>query len=100
MCDEEQNDDRLEFHSFYNGFMAPYFGCFRCEDTRKGLKAIDMDADGYVEWSEFLVYVKWALREYPNLTNVDQLLSITFRKGIVPAMRDEVVENKNKGNMK
>lgn len=97
LCDEEQNDGRLEFHSFYNGFMAPYFGCFRCEDTRKGLKAIDMDADGYVEWSEFLVYVKWALREYPDLTNVDQLLSITFRKGIIPAMRDEVVENKTKG---
>ena len=91
LCDEEQNDERLEFHSFYNGFMAPYFGCFRCEDTRKGLKAIDMDSDGYVDWSEFLVYVKWAIREYPNINDVDELLSITFRKGIIPAMRDELI---------
>ena len=92
LCDEEQNDERLEFHSFYNGFMAPYFGCFRCEDTRKGLKAIDMDSDGYVEWSEFLVYVKWAIREYPNIKDIDELLSITFRKGIIPAMRDELTQ--------
>ena len=33
---EEMNDDHLKFESFYNGFMAPYFGCFSCEDTRKG----------------------------------------------------------------
>ena len=91
--DEVQGDGRLEFYSFYNGFMAPYFGCFRCDDTRKGLKAIDMDSDGYVEWSEFLVYIKWALRQYPaDINNVDQLLSITFRKAIIPAMRDEVIE--------
>ena len=94
LCDEEQNDERLEFHSFYNGFMAPYFGCFRCEDTRKGLKALDMDTDGYIDWSEFLVYIKWALHEYPSINNVDQLLSTAFRKGIIPAMRDEILKKK------
>ena len=24
-----QKDDELEFDAFYNGFMAPYFGCYR-----------------------------------------------------------------------
>ena len=52
-----RNDDQLKFDSFYNGFMAPYFGCFSCEDTRKGLKAIDMDSDGQVDWNEFLVKI-------------------------------------------
>ena len=84
---ELQGDDCLEFDSFYNGFMAPYFGCFRCDDTRKGLLAIDMDND----WNEFTLYLKWALQEYPNIEDVDELLSITFRKGIIPAMQDELL---------
>ena len=29
----EENDEHLKFESFYSGFMAPYFGCFSCEDT-------------------------------------------------------------------
>ena len=84
-------DECLEFDSFYNGFMAPYFGCFRCDDTRKGLMAIDMDSDGRVDWSEFSLYLKWALHQYPNIKDVDELLSVTFRKGIIPAMRDELL---------
>ena len=88
---EFQNDNKLKFDSFYNGFMAPYFGCFSCEDTRKGLKAIDMDYDGQIDWYEFLVYIKWALNQYPNLKNVDELLSFAFRKGLIPAMKDEVI---------
>lgn len=43
-----QKDDILEFDAFYNGFMAPYFGCYRCDETKKALKAIDMDCDGKV----------------------------------------------------
>ena len=35
--EEEEADDCLEFDSFYNGFMAPYFGCYRCEDTKLAL---------------------------------------------------------------
>ena len=87
--DEIQGDDALQFDSFYNGFMAPYFGCFKCDDTMAGLKAIDMDNDGLVDWNEFLVYLKWAIHEY-DIKTADELLSITFRKGLIPAMRDEL----------
>jgi len=86
--EEERGDDRLRCDSFYNGFMSPYFGCYRCEDTRKGLQALDMDNDDYVDWSEFSLYLKRALRQYPKLADVDELLSCTFRKAIIPAMQD------------
>ena len=77
--------------------MAPYFGCFSCEDTRKGLKAIDFDADGEIHWNEFMVYIKWALREYSDdIETVDNLLSLTFRKGIIPAMQDVVLGRSDK----
>ena len=52
---EEQNDERLQFDSFYHGFMAPYFGCYRCHSTKLGLQAMDMDQDGYVDWNEFQI---------------------------------------------
>ena len=44
--DKVKHDDCLPFDSFYHGFMIPYFGCYRCSDTRKALQAIDMDNDG------------------------------------------------------
>ena len=89
--DEIRSDDRLQFDSFYNGFMAPYFGCFRCENARKAMQAIDMDCDGFVDWSEFTLYLKWALRQYPEINDVDELLSVTFSKGLLPAMQDEII---------
>ena len=89
--EDKKVDDVLKFHSFYNGFMAPYFGCFICRDTLKAWKAINMDKDGYIEWNEFLVYLKWAIRQYPNIKDADELLSVAFRKGIIPAMQDELL---------
>ena len=89
--DVEQNDDRLQFDSFYHGFMQPYFGCYQCITTKKGLQALDMNSDGYIDWKEFLVYVKWALSQYPHVAGVDELMSIVFEKGLIPAMRDERV---------
>ena len=91
--DEVQGDDCLQFDTFYNGFMAPYFGCFKCDDTRRGLQAIDMDNDGLVDWSEFLVYLKWAVHQYPDIKDADELLSVAFRKGLIPAMRDECLKS-------
>ncbi|XP_022093111.1 uncharacterized protein LOC110980590 [Acanthaster planci] len=90
--DEVQGDDMLQFDSFYNGFMAPYFSCYRCSDTLRALQAIDMDADGMVDWNEFEVYLKWALHQYPNIADVDELLDIAFQKGIIPAMKDEFLK--------
>ena len=88
---EDMGDGRLLFDSFYHGFMAPYFGCYRCGRTKKGLLAMDMNEDGYVDWSEFLVFIKWALRQYPLTEDADTLLSIVFEKGLIPAMRDEKI---------
>ena len=90
--EDQQGDDCLEYDSFYNGFMAPYFGCYRCEETKQALQAIDMDNDGYIEWSGFLVYLKWALREYPDIATQEKLIDIAFRKGLMPAMQNELVK--------
>ncbi|XP_033630720.1 uncharacterized protein LOC117292690 [Asterias rubens] len=86
-----EKDDMLEYDSFYNGFMAQFFGCYKCTDTKKALKAIDMDADGLVDWNEFAVYLKWAIHQYPETKDAEELLDIAFRKGIIPAMHDEVL---------
>ena len=94
LMDRVQGDDRLQFDSFYHGFMAPYFGCYRCDLTKQGLKCMDMDSDGYVDWKEFLVYIKWALRQHPDVPNADELLDIAFQKGLIPAMRDEQVKQR------
>jgi len=89
---EGDGDEALNFDSFYNGFMSPFFGCFSCEDTRKGLKALDFDADEEIHWKEFMVYIKWTLRQYSDdIHSVDDLLSLTFRKGLIPAMQDVVL---------
>ena len=93
--EEKQNDDQLDFDSFYNGFMAPYFGCYRCDMTKRALKAIDIDEDGQVDWNEFALYLKWAIREYPQTKDAEELLSIAFRKGLIPAMQDVVLDQKD-----
>ena len=94
---EEKGDGMLKFDSFYHGFMAPYFGCYRCSRTKKGLQALDMDNDGFVDWKEFLLYIKWALRQYPDTEDPDVLLKIVFEKGLIPAMRDEKIAKQRVG---
>ena len=91
--EEKKDDNCLEFDSFYHGFMSPYFGCYRCLDTKAALQAIDMDNDGLVDWSEFLVYIKWALHQYPDTETADEIMSIAFEKGLLPAMRDEKIKH-------
>ena len=84
-------DDALEFETFYQKFLKPYYQNIKCEDARKALKALDMDKDGKVEWSECMVYVKWAIYEYPDISDLDELLSVTFKKGLFMAMQDEII---------
>ena len=33
-----------------------------------------------------------ALREYPNIKSADELLDVTFQKGIIPIVRDEHIK--------
>ena len=65
---------------------------FRCDETKQALKAIDMDNEGSVDWNEFALYLKWAGRQYPDVRDAEQLLSIAFRKGLIPAMQDEAIK--------
>jgi len=48
-----------------------------------------MDKDGLVDWNEFQVYLKWALHQYPDVKNIEELLTVAFQKGLLPAMIDE-----------
>ena len=64
----------------------------------KGLQAIDMDSDGKVDWSEFCVYMKWALHQYPKIATTEELLTTTFTKGMIPAMQDEIVKINTAGH--
>ena len=48
-----------------------------------------------MDWTEFELYLKWAVRQYPQIQTAEELLSIAFRKGLVPAMRDEIVPKKD-----
>ena len=90
-----KSPDEMLFDKFYHAFMYPYISCYRCSDTLDAMKAIDMDSDGYIDWNEFQVYLQWAMHEYPNTGNVEELLDIVFEKGIIPAMADE----RNKGTI-
>ena len=88
-CDIE--DSSLEFETFFSGFMKPFFRSLSCDESRKALKAIDMDNDGKIAWKEFMVYVKWTLNQYPDITQKDELLSVAFNQGVMPAMVDELL---------
>ena len=50
-----------------------------------------MDEDGMVDWREFELYLKWAGRQYPDTSTAEELLDIAFRKGLMPAMQDEIL---------
>ena len=59
--DIEQNDDCLQFDSFYHAqlhatilWMLPYFGCYQCTTTKKGLQALYMNSDDYIDWRSSL----------------------------------------------
>ena len=79
----QHGDNELEFETLFRGFMKPYFRSIDCEETKQAMQALDKDDDGIVEWSGFMVYVKRAL------SDKDELLSLTFNKGLIPVMLDE-----------
>ena len=55
------NDDQIAFNHFYKGFMAPYFGCYRCNDSQIALRCLDMDTGGTIDWFEFRTFLVWAV---------------------------------------
>ena len=86
-CDNIQ-DGMLEYDSFYNGFMAPYFGCYRCTDTKKAFAALDMDKDGLADWEEFKLFLIYALEEHADrIEELEDLLNMAFTKGLLPLMK-------------
>ena len=90
-------DDRLTFDNFYFGFMSHFISCSRGREIDIGLRALDMDDDGMIDWSEFKFYLVWAGRQYPNVQSSDDLLDKAFRFGLIPAMKDEIDKSKGKG---
>jgi Ca2+-binding EF-hand superfamily protein len=87
--DGRAKDNCLEFDFFYTAFASPFLGCYRCKRTRDAFSCLDMDKDGVVDWNEFALYLKWALRQYPETKDMEQLLTIAFQQGLLPAMIDE-----------
>jgi len=93
--EEKQCDGCLEFDSFYNGFMAPYFGCYHCTDTHEAFHTLDMDKNGMADWEEFKLFLIYALEEHPDrIVELEDLLNIAFLKGILPLMKGLPVNNK------
>ena len=91
-------DDKLTFENFYFGFMSHFISCSRSVEIDIGLRALDMDSDGMIDWSEFKFYLVWAGRQYPNVQTSQELLDKAFRFGLIPAMKDECdkIRGKNK----
>lgn len=87
-------DDEVDLDAFFNGFMAPYFGCYRTDESKVALRAIDVDSDGKVHWDEFGIYLKYASRQYPEIETAEELLDLAFRKGMIPAMQYEISKDR------
>ena len=52
-----------------------------------------MNTNDSIDWNEFMVFVKWAINEYGHeIHDADECLEIAFRKGIIPVMREELLE--------
>ena len=52
-----------------------------------------MDKDCLVDWNELLVYLKWAIIQYLDIKDTDDLFIAFFCKGLIPAMCDEVLKS-------
>jgi len=80
------DDDSLEFDYFYHAFAATYLGCYHCPKTKELFSSLDVDGNGLVSWLEFEVYLDWALRQYPDIPDIESLLNTAFQKGLLPDM--------------
>ena len=81
--------DKIDYRTFYNHFMKSFSTTLNNMERRKAVKIIDIEKDGMIYWNNFLVYIKWAIIEYPDICDLNQLLSVTFKQGIIPATEDK-----------
>ena len=86
---EEFEVDELDYRTFYDCFMNSFFTSVNYMDRRKAVRIIDIERGGKICWNSFLVYIKWAIIEYPNICTLNELLSVTFKQGIIPATEDK-----------
>lgn len=90
---KDNGEHRMKFESFHHLFMINISGFpqFSSPGVIKCMKALDMDGDRHVDWKEFKVFLVWAIKQFPDVSNVYELLQVTFLKGIIPAGEDIVV---------
>ena len=89
LWEEAQEGSCLNFYTFYHGIIAPCLGLlYHYKNTKKTLRDLDLCTDGYVDWEEFKVYMKWALHRCPEVATADETLEIAFQKGLLSALRD------------
>ena len=75
--------EEMDYSTFYEAYLQPYFGCFTCERTRFVLDAIDLNDDGNLAWKEWRFWCLWALHEYPDqITSIEDLHSVILRNAI------------------
>eukprot|EP00117_Sycon_ciliatum_P029517 scpid51146/ scgid23484/ len=87
---------RMPFETFYKAFLSRFFNSFSSREAKQALQALDMDSNGFVDWNEFLVYIRWALTEYPDIGDTEELLDTAIKLGLTPAMKDEKVRDEKR----
>lgn len=89
---DSDQDDRISFHHFFEGFMGPYFSHAPLKEISSGLQCIDMDKDQRVSWWEFRHFLLWAGRQHPGVATARELLDVAMVDGLRRAM-DHVTRN-------
>ena len=89
----DTHTDSLDYGSFFHGFFAPYSPTGSCECTKVALRAINFYDNGRVHWKEFMVYISWALNQYPRAGSANEVMAIALEEGLVPVMREEKIKN-------
>lgn len=75
----------MTYEQCYNSLLARYISCYSCDLTRRALRVLDVDGDGFISWPELVLRAKWALKEYPTrCASVDDLVSVIVDMYIMP----------------
>lgn len=89
--------NELDYSTFYEAYLQPFFGCFTCERTRFVLDAIDLNDDGNLAWEEWRFWCLWALNQYPDqITCVEDLHSVVLRNAILPLSVCPIAQERKK----